>query len=330
MDGLRVDAVASMLYLDYSREEGQWVPNREGGNTNLEAVDFLKAMNDAVHEAVPGALTVAEESTAWPGVSRPTSEGGLGFDQKWNMGWMNDTLEVLSEDPIHRSYRHDKLTFSLVYAFDERFVLPLSHDEVVHGKGSLIGRMPGSDEERFANLRLLLAYQWMHPGKKLLFMGGELGQWSEWSEAGSVDWALEGFDRHTGVRRMVADLNRLYGQLPALHALDFSADGFEWLTRDDQERSTLAFLRWAPEWSDPVVVAANFTPVCRESYRIPVPRPGRYRLVLNTDAAAYGGWGTLVDEVVASEAHHLHGREHSVTVRLPGLAVLALTLEDPA
>jgi 1,4-alpha-glucan branching enzyme len=323
-DGIRVDAVASMLYLDYSRKPGEWTPNREGGNTNLDAVDFLRGLNDAIHHEVPGAITVAEESTAWQGVSHPTGEGGLGFDQKWNMGWMNDTLEFFREDPVHRKHHYDKITFSMVYAFSERFVLPLSHDEVVHGKGSLLAKMPGHDPEKFANLRLLLAHQWTHPGKKLLFMGGELGQWVEWNEGGQVDWALEQFPAHTGVRTLVRDLNRLYSERPSLHATDFSPGGFEWLNAQDPDTTTLAYLRWAPGWRDPLVVALNLTPVCREEYRIPVPFPGRYRVVLNSDAGAYGGWGTLVDPELESHPEPLLGREHSVVLRLPGLAAVVL------
>jgi 1,4-alpha-glucan branching enzyme len=257
-------------------------------------------------------------------VTRSTGEGGLGFDQKWNMGWMNDTLSFMARDPIYRKHHYDQLTFSIHYAFDERFVLPLSHDEVVHGKGSLLTRMPGSDEDRFNGLRLLLAYQWLHPGKKLLFMGGELGQWKEWNVRERVDWALEAFPRHTGVRDLVRELNRLYAGYPALHALDYSPEGFEWLVRDDADQTTLAFARWAPGGTSPVIVALNFTPQCREGYRIPVPAPGRYRLVLNTDSEAFGGWGTLVEPEVEAEPVHQRGKDHSVAVRLPGLAALAL------
>jgi 1,4-alpha-glucan branching enzyme len=319
-----------MLYLDYSRKEGEWTPNREGGNTNLEAVEFLRRMNDAVHDSVPGALTIAEESTAWEGVSRPTSEGGLGFDQKWNMGWMNDTLDFLARDPIYRKHHYGQLTFSIHYAFDERFILPLSHDEVVHGKGSLLSKMPGSEEDRFSGLRLLLAYQWLHPGKKLLFMGGELGQWTEWDVRGTVDWALEGFPRHAGVRELVRELNRLYAEHPALHALDYSPDGFEWLVHDDADQTTLAFLRWAPGRTSPVVVALNFTPACRDHYRIPVPFPGRYGVILNSDAEAFGGWGTIVESEVRAEAVSEGetmpegGEGHAIEIRLPGLAAVAL------
>jgi 1,4-alpha-glucan branching enzyme len=328
VDGLRLDAVASMLYLDYSRGEGDWTPNREGGNANLEAVDFLRALNDAVHEEVAGAITVAEESTAWPRVSHGTDRGGLGFDGKWNMGWMNDTLEFMGSDPVHRRYEHDRLTFSMMYAFSERFVLPLSHDEVVHGKGSLLNKMPGDHPEKFANLRLLLAYQWMHPGKKLLFMGGELGQWAEWNVEGEVDWALEAFHPHAGLQRLVRDLNGLYSERASLHALDYRAEGFEWLDPDDSTHSTLSFMRWGPGWTSPVLVAANFTPVCRDRFVLPVPFAGRYRVLLNTDAPVYGGWGTLVPESVQSQPAQAQGRDHAVTIRLPGLALLALVREE--
>ena len=323
-DGIRVDAVASMLYLDYSRKPGEWTPNHEGGNTNLDAVDFLRRMNLAVHEEVPGALTIAEESTAWEGVSRPVEQGGLGFDQKWNMGWMNDTLEAMREDPVHRRFRYDSIKFSIVYAWSERFVLPLSHDEVVHGKGSLLSKMPGPDDRKFANLRLLLAWQWMHPGKKLLFMGGELGQWSEWAVEGQVDWALEAFETHRGVRSLVRDLNRLHVGTPALHAQDFRHEGFEWLLADAPEDTILAFVRWAPGWSRPVVVVANFTPVTREAYPIPVPFEGEWRLVLNSDARDYAGWGTEVDPTTHTEAVASHGRDHRLRLRVPGLSVLVL------
>jgi len=327
VDGLRVDAVASMLYLDYSRPDGAWVPNPEGGRENLEAVAFLKELNDAVHEEAPGALMVAEESTSWPRVSHGTDRGGLGFDQKWNMGWMNDTLEVMEADPIHRSGRYDRLRFSLFYAFSERFVLPLSHDEVVHGKGSLLAKMPGPDEEKFANLRLLLAYLWSHPGKKLLFMGGELAQWSEWSEERELEWELEAHEAHAGVRRLVAELNRLYRGEEALHALDFHPDGFEWIDCHDPERTTLSFLRWSPGWRDFVVVAANFTPVTRDPFRLAVPFPGRYRVILNSSGERFGTTGTEVPARVEARPERLHGREHVVALPLPGLSVLWLERE---
>ncbi len=330
VDGLRVDAVASMLYLDYARPAGTWVPNARGGNENLEAVDFVRALNDAVHQECPGALMIAEESTAWARVSHGTDRGGLGFDQKWNMGWMNDTLDVMAADPVYRKYQYDRLTFSILYAFSERFTLPLSHDEVVHGKRSLLSRMPGPDPDKFSNLRLLLAYQWTHPGKKLLFMGGEIAQWTEWSVDGELDWALLDFETHRGVQQLVRDLNRLYRTEESLHAFDFRSEGFEWLDCHDRERTTLAFLRWAPEWRDFVVVVANFTPVHRDAYRLAVPFAGRYRVLLNTDAPVYGGHGAIVPPLLDTRPGQLHGREQYLELPLPGLAVLCLKREpDP-
>ena len=324
IDGLRVDAVASMLYLDYSRPEGAWTPNELGGRENLRAVEFLEELNDAVHEEVPGAIMVAEESTAWPGISQGTDRGGVGFDQKWNMGWMHDTLDVLRSDPIYRAYKYDRLTFSLLYAFSERFVLPLSHDEVVHGKGSLIGKMPGSAEEKFANLRLLYGYMWTHPGKKLLFMGGELAQWAEWDVDAQLDWALEAWDLHRGVRLLVKDLNALYRSEPALHERDHRPEGFEWLHCNDPQGTTLSYMRWSKEWQDVVVVVANFTPVHREHYRLAVPWPGPWRVLLNSDAPVYGGAGIIVPPVLESRPQPLYGREHQVELTLPGLSVVVL------
>jgi 1,4-alpha-glucan branching enzyme len=326
-DGLRVDAVASMLYLDYSRPVGSWVPNPDGGNEDLNAVAFLKALNDAVHQECPGALMIAEESTAWPGVSHGTDRGGLGFDQKWNMGWMNDTLQVMASDPVHRRYRYDRLTFSILYAFSERFALPLSHDEVVHGKRSLLSKMPGTRLQKFANLRLLLAYQWAHPGKKLLFMGCEVGQWKEWDSDAEVDWALLDFETHRGVGHLVRDLNRIYRDEPSLHEFDFRPEGFEWLDCDDPDRTTLSFLRWAPEWRDFVVVAINFTPVHRDGFRLAVPFPGRYRVLLNTDAPVYGGNGAIVPPLLETRGGRLNGRDQYLELPLPGLSVLYLKRE---
>ncbi|MEQ8329299.1 MAG: 1,4-alpha-glucan branching protein GlgB [Longimicrobiales bacterium] len=331
VDALRVDAVASMLYLDYSRNEGEWVPNEHGGKENLDAVAFLRALNDAVHEEVPGGLMVAEESTSWPGVSHGTDRGGLGFDQKWNMGWMNDTLDVLGIDPLHRKGSYERLTFSIMYAFSERFVLPLSHDEVVHGKGSLLGKMPGSTEAaKFANLRLLLAYQWLHPGKKLLFMGGELGQWSEWNVDSTLEWGLQEWPRHRGVGRLVEALNGLYTGDPAMHVQDFRPEGFEWIDCHDAERTILSFLRWSPEWNDFVVAVVNFTPVRRDDFLQAVPYAGRYRRVLNTDAEEFGGEGIEVAEVMETEEADLHGRDHAVRLSLPGLSVVVLKREGGA
>jgi 1,4-alpha-glucan branching enzyme len=324
LDGLRVDAVASMLYLDYSRPEGAWSPNRFGGRENLDALQFLRELNDAVHREAPGALMIAEESTAWPQVSHGTDLGGVGFDQKWNMGWMHDTLEVMISDPIHRSHKYDRLTFPILYAFTERFVLPLSHDEVVHGKGSLVGKMPGSHEQKLANLRLLYAYMWTQPGKKLLFMGGELAQWSEWNVDAELDWALEAWENHRGVRLLVQDLNRLYRSEPALHAQDHRPEGFEWLDCNDAPSSVLSYLRWAPDWQDVVLVAANFTPVHRYDFRLAVPWPGRYRVLLNSDAPVYGGSGVVVPPVLDARPGALHGREQHLELPLPGLSALVL------
>jgi 1,4-alpha-glucan branching enzyme len=287
-DGLRVDAVASMLYLDYSRKAGEWLPNKYGGRENLEAIEFLKELNAMVHAEFPGALTIAEESTAWPLVSRPTWSGGLGFSMKWNMGWMNDSLRYFHRDPIHRRWHHDELTFGQVYAYTENYVLPLSHDEVVHGKGSLLGKMPGDDWQRFANLRLLLAWQILSPGKKLMFMGGEFGQQREWSEARELDWGALADERHAGLQRLSGDLNRLYRDLPALHSQDFASHGFEWIDCHDSEHSVLSWLRWGRDGSF-VVVAVNFTPVPKTGYRIGVPQAGVYREILNSDSAWYGG-----------------------------------------
>ena len=288
VDGLRVDAVASMLYLDYSRRAGEWLPNRYGGRENIEAIEFIRALNAMVHREFPGALTCAEESTAWPMVSRPTYVGGLGFSMKWNMGWMNDTLAYLHEDPVHRRYHHQRVTFGQLYAYTENFVLPLSHDEVVHGKGALFAKMPGDDWQKFANLRLLLAYQSTLPGKKLGFMGNEFGQRHEWYSQRELDWALLAADGHSGVQRLARDLNRLYTGTPALHELDFEPAGFDWIDCHDADQSIVSFVRRARDGSYAVVVL-NFTPVPRHGYRIGVPAPGRYREVLNSDSRYYGG-----------------------------------------
>ena len=292
VDGLRVDAVASMLYLDYSRREGEWVPNAQGGRENLEAVDILRRMNTEVGKRFPGALTIAEESTSWPGVSRPCAEGGLGFGYKWNMGWMNDVLRYMSRDPLQRRHHQSDLTFGMLYAYDENFVLPLSHDEVVHGKGSLLGRMPGSDRERFANLRLLLAFMYGHPGKKLLFMGGEFGQWSEWDCNRGLDWHLLEHPPHLGIQRLAGDLNALYRESPCLHRLDADPAGFEWIDCHDADSNVLSFRPRSDQAADgELVFACNFSPVTRRGYRLGVPVPGRYEELLNTDAEVYGGGG---------------------------------------
>ncbi|MFT3717492.1 1,4-alpha-glucan branching protein GlgB [Pseudorhodoferax sp.] len=329
-DGLRVDAVASMLYLDYARRAGEWIPNRHGGRENLEAVHFLQVLNQAVARELPDALTIAEESTAWPGVTHPVEQGGLGFSMKWNMGWMHDTLQYFGLDPVYRRHHQGQLSFSLVYAFHERFVLPLSHDEVVHGKGSLLGRMPGDAWQRFANLRALFGWMWAHPGKKLLFMGGEFGQGREWAHEGEIDWPQSREPLHAGVARWVGDLNRLYRAEPALHALDFEPAGFDWIACDDARASVYAFVRQAGAGAPPVLVACNLTPVPRHGYRLGVPAAGRWREVLNSDAPAYGGSGMGNLGGVQAEAHGAHGRPFSVCLTLPPLSTLMLRLETDA
>ncbi|HKO83187.1 MAG TPA: 1,4-alpha-glucan branching protein GlgB [Actinomycetota bacterium] len=325
VDGLRVDAVASMLYLDYSRNEGEWVPNEYGGNEDLDAVRFLKDFNTVTYREHPGAMTVAEESTAWPSVSRPVYLGGLGFGFKWSMGWMHDVLDYMSRDPVHRKYHHNRLTFGLLYAFSENFILPLSHDEVVHGKGSLLQKMPGDEWQRFANLRALYGFMYGHPGKKLLFMGGEFAQSREWSHDRSLDWhLLDAGPFHRGVQSLVRDLNHLYRDQPALHELDFDPAGFQWIDCSDWEQSIVAFLRRARVPSDCVVVACNFTPVVRQRYRVGVPRAGFYREVLNTDAASYGGGNVGNAGGVRSEPVPAQGHPHSIVLTLPPLGVLFL------
>jgi 1,4-alpha-glucan branching enzyme len=324
IDALRVDAVASMLYLDYSREEGEWSPNVHGGRENLEAIAFLRRFNETVYLDYPDVQTVAEESTAWPMVSRPTFLGGLGFGMKWDMGWMHDTLEYMSNDPVHRSYHHHRLTFRAVYAFTENFMLPLSHDEVVHGKGSLLAKMPGDEWQKFANLRLLLAQMWTQPGKKLLFMGGELGQAGEWAHEGQVDWGLADREFNAGISRLVGDLNRLYRDYPALHETDCEPGGFEWAVVNDSANSILAYFRRSGE--ENLLVVHNLTPVPRDTYRIGVPGPGEWVEILNTDAEVYGGSGQGnlggVDTGPLPVPHH--GRPESIDVRLPPLATLVL------
>ncbi len=320
IDGLRVDAVASMLYLDYSREDGGWIPNRFGGRENLEAIDFLREFNSAVHEKFPGTITAAEESTAWPGVSRPTYDGGLGFTVKWNMGWMNDTLRYMRNEPVYRKYHQNELTFSLIYAFTENFMLPLSHDEVVHGKGALLSQMPGDMWQKFANLRLLYSYMWTHPGKKLLFMGGELGQWNEWNHEIGPQWELLDFDTHRGVQQLVADLNKLVIENPALHQFDFSGEGFEWVDCMNAEDSVLAYLRKGREGDAPLLVCCNFTPVVRRGYRIGVPVQGYWNEIFNSDSSTYGGSnvGNYPGRETTGVGHH--GRPDSILVDLPPLA----------
>ena len=322
-DGLRVDAVASMLYRDYSRAAGEWVPNEYGGREDLEAIGFLRQLNEVTHAREPGTIMAAEESTAWPAVSRPTDAGGLGFDFKWNMGWMHDTLEYFAHEPVHRRYHHDELTFSLVYAFTEQFVLPLSHDEVVHGKGSLLSKMPGDDWQRHANLRALYAYMWAHPGKKLLFMGGELAQEQEWSHERSLDWHLLGQPRHAGAQRLVRDLNRLYRATPALWELDADPAGFRWLVVDDRDANVVAFARFARD-GGALVAAANLSPVPRTGYRLPMPRAGRWREVLNSDAEAYGGADVGNMGLVVAEERPWGGEGSSAEVTIPPLGVVWL------
>jgi 1,4-alpha-glucan branching enzyme len=321
IDGLRVDAVASMLYLDYSRKEGEWIPNRYGGRENLDAISFLRRFNETVYASFPDVQTTAEESTAWPGVSKPTYIGGLGFGLKWDMGWMHDTLQYFSKDPVHRTYHHNNLTFRMLYAWGENFVLPLSHDEVVHGKGSLAGKMPGDDWQKLANLRALYGYMWAQPAKKLLFMGGELAQWSEWNYASELEWRLLDLPQHEGVRRWVADLNRVYRDEPALHELDVDPAGFEWVDANDASNSCVTFLRKSRD-GETILVACNFTPVPRTSYRVGVPSPGRWDEILNSDAELYGGSGVGNLGGVEALPVPLHGRPRSLTVTLPPLAVV--------
>jgi 1,4-alpha-glucan branching enzyme len=323
VDGLRVDAVASMLYLDYARKEGEWIPNAFGGRENLEAVSFLRLLNESAYRDHPGVQIIAEESTAWPMVSRPTYLGGLGFGLKWNMGWMHDTLKYMHEQPIHRRWHHNELTFSLIYAFNENFMLPLSHDEVVHGKGSLINKMPGDDWQQFANLRLLYGHMWAHPGKKLLFMGCEFGQRREWNHDDALEWWLLGNDAHSGLQRWMEDLNRLYRDEPALYELDFDAAGFEWIDASDSEASVLSYLRKAKDGSS-VLVVANFTPVPREDYLVGVPQAGYWVERLNSDATLYGGSGVGNQGGVHSVPVAAHGRFNALNLRLPPLGILIL------
>jgi 1,4-alpha-glucan branching enzyme len=327
-DGLRVDAVASMLYLDYSRRQGEWIPNRHGGRENLDAIDFLRRLNIAVYERQPAVQTIAEESTAWPMVSRPTYVGGLGFGMKWDMGWMHDTLAYIAHEPIHRRYHHNQLTFRTMYAFAESFVLPLSHDEVVHGKGSLLGKMPGDEWQKRANLRLLYGYMYTQPGKKLLFMGSEFGQWSEWSHDASLDWHLLDEPAHAMLLRWVRDLNTAYRGEPALHELDADPAGFEWIDCNDAENSILVYVRRARSSDDALVVACNFTPVPRANYRIGVPTAGRWAEVLNSDAVLYGGSGQgNLGGVVAAPVRQ-HGRPQSINVTLPPLGIVVFKGRD--
>ncbi|MDE2013369.1 MAG: 1,4-alpha-glucan branching protein GlgB [Alphaproteobacteria bacterium] len=324
LDGLRVDAVASMLYRNYSRKDGEWIANKFGGPENLEAVAFLHRLNEQVYARRPRAMTIAEESTAWPMVSRPTYLGGLGFGYKWNMGWMHDTLDYMKKDPVHRKYHHDRLTFGLLYAFHENFILPLSHDEVVHGKGSLLGKMPGDRWQKFANLRAYYGFLYTQPGKKLLFMGGEFAQEREWSHDESLDWHLLSDPLHRGVQDMVRDLNKLYRELPALHRHDCEPEGFSWIDCNDHDASVVTYLRYGADGDDFVVVACNFTPVVRHGYRVGVPKGGPYREVFNSDAACYGGSNVGNDGAVISKAESAHGRPFSLALTLPPLATIVL------
>jgi len=324
IDGLRVDAVASMLYLDYSRKAGEWIPNQYGGRENLEAIEFIKYLNTIIYQYFPGTVTIAEESTAWPAVSRPTYLGGLGFGMKWNMGWMNDTLKYFEKDPIYRRYHHNTLTFPLIYAFNENFVLVLSHDEVVHGKKSLLDKMPGDVWQKFANLRLLLGYMYAMPGKKLSFMGGELGQWNEWNFTNSLDWHLLNFESHHKLNKYISDLNALYKNEKALHELDFHADGFEWIDFSDADRSVISFIRKAKNQQDSLIFVFNFTPMVYLNYRVGVPWPGHYDEVLNTDSAEY--WGSNIGNYGGFQADNYpwQGRSHSMNLNIPPLGMVVL------
>ncbi len=322
IDGLRVDAVASMLYLDYSRKEGEWVPNQYGGKENIEAIEFLQEFNAMVHRDFPDVITVAEESTAWPGVTKPVEEGGLGFDQKWMMGWMHDILQYMMYDPLFRKHHHHELTFSLTYAFSEKFMLPLSHDEVVHGKGPLIDRMPGAEDMRFAGLRLLFGYMFTHPGSQLLFMGGEFGQTSEWNIERGLEWWLLDKSAHQGVQKWVRDLNKLYTSHKALYELQFEAEGFEWIEHADWQNSVLTFIRKGKKAGDVLVVAANFTPVLREQYAFGVPETGPWKEVLNSDLEAYGGQGYRNEKPIKAEKNAMHGRPYRIAITLPPMAIV--------
>ena len=325
IDGLRVDAVASMLYLDYSRKAGEWLPNWDGGNDNREAVEFLKRVNQLVYATHPGAMTIAEESTSWPGVSRPVYAGGLGFGFKWNMGWMHDTLEFMSQDPVHRRWHYDRMTFGLLYAFSENFVLPLSHDEVVHGKKAIVSKMPGDEWQRFANVRAYYGHvMWGHPGKKLLFMGSEFGQTAEWNFDQSLDWHLLQYDIHKGVQDLIRDLNGVYRATPALYARDCEPEGFCWVVADDHVNSVLAWLRFGEPEDSPVLVVSNFTPVPRTGYRVGLPFAGQWDEIMNTDAGRYGGSNLGNLGGVTAKAEPSHGLPASAEVVLPPLATVYL------
>ena len=327
VDGLRLDAVASMIYLDYSRKEGEWIPNEFGGRENIEAISFIKRLNEMVYGTFPDVQTIAEESTAWPMVTRPVYLGGLGFGMKWNMGWMHDVLDYISKDPIHRKHRHNQLTFSIWYSFFENFILALSHDEVVHGKSSLLGKMPGDDWQKFASLRLLIGFMYTHPGKKLIFMGGEFGQWREWTHEGSLEWHLLQYLPHQGVQKWVKDLNIFYGREPALYELDFEREGFEWIDFSDWEKSIISFLRKGKSSENTILVVCNFTPVARSGYRIGVPADGFWKEILNSDGREYGGSGQGNFGGVKTEPILIHGRQNSISLNLPPLSILVFKKE---
>jgi 1,4-alpha-glucan branching enzyme len=328
LDGLRVDAVASMLYLDYSRKEGEWVPNKFGGRENLEAISLLKELNEVVHSECPGAMMIAEESTAWPQVTHPVYAGGLGFDFKWNMGWMHDTLKYFQTDPLFRVGNHNALTFGLLYAWSENFILPFSHDEVVHMKGSLLNKMPGGPEQAFATLRALYGYMWAHPGKKLLFMGGEFGQWREWNETESLDWHLLEDPAHKGIQSLVRELNRIYRKKNALWEVDGEPEGFEWIDANNAAENVVSFIRRSRSTnggSSPdreLICVGNFAPVLRENHQLGLPRKGTYRLIANTDAEVYGGGGVKLPKSIKAEEKPIHGQPYSATITLPPLATL--------
>ncbi len=323
IDGLRVDAVASMLYLDYSREDGQWMPNQYGGRENLDAISFLRKANEVVHGIFPGILTIAEESTSWPMVSRPTHLGGLGFSLKWNMGWMHDTLSYMAKDPIHRRFHHNEMTFGMLYAFHENFILPISHDEVVHGKGSLINKMAGDEWQKFANLRTYLGFMWSYSGKKLLFMGCDFGQWQEWNHDKGLEWEALGAENHKGLQRFVRDLNLVYKSEPALHENDFDWSGFSWINANDSDNSVLSFIRRAKNPDDFLIIICNFTPLIRENYRIGVPSGGSYNELINSDLAVYGG-SDVGNGQINSVPEQAHGMDNTLSLTLPPLSTLIL------
>ncbi|MCF7842991.1 MAG: 1,4-alpha-glucan branching protein GlgB, partial [Lentisphaeria bacterium] len=325
IDGIRVDAVASMIYLDYSRKAGEWIPNKYGGRENLAAIEFLRQMNESVYQRFPGVVTIAEESTAWPGVSKPVYAGGLGFGMKWNMGWMHDILHYFQNDPVHRKYHHNNLTFGLMYAFNENFLLPLSHDEVVHGKKALLSKMPGSYEEQFANLRLLYGFMWTYPGKKLLFMGSEFGQWNEWNAEQGLDWNLTEFPIHQGLLAWIRDLNRLLLEEPGLHQVDFHPSGFQWIDFHDVENSVISYQRQHDEAKSPIIVIFNFTPVPRHHYAIRVPDSGEYRVILTSDAEKYGGFQQGSDGILTAQGNE--SGENHLSLSLPPLGCLILKRE---